>query len=81
MKALLALLILFSPLSAADSLIVTVCDDPVLFIYGTPEQTAVLMPDQVEPFVEQINKDIEQNKAALVEAETFSNKAVCGSLF
>lgn len=65
----------------ARTLIVTVCEDPVLFVYADKNQTFVMTPDEVHRKQKEILKDIEDKNAVIVEGEQFSSTAICGTLF
>lgn len=66
----------------ANSVIITVCDDPVYFIYGDGE-TVYLIPGRDEKaiaeFAERILKDIEQGNAIQYRADPPT--VACGTLF
>ena len=80
-KLLILSLLTFPIFSNAQTLIVTVCDDPALFVYTDGKSTYIMLPEDVAQKQKEILKDIENGNASLVQGELYSDTAICGSLF
>ena len=79
-KLLIPLLLLPLP-CWSDVIVVTVCDDPAMFILLEKNETLIIPVDHAGKYADRILKEMEKGKAQVFEAERHSKEAICGTLF